>query len=257
MSIFGVIRLVSVSFCSAVIYVSLLSSVLWLTSPLSAGAPTLIAMGKTPETQDSRAPARQDAPGGSPSDKKPSKPSELSRQAVSRKTELKKAIAQSMRNDAYALQEQRRFREAALLYRESLAYWPDVGLDTYVRSLEERSGLISPGKGTSPQGTASGAGRDRMVLATFRNRSTIDVTVRPDSNTEGTGYSVLAGDIVTLPARIVQGQGSFSVLVNGKIIASAVWYEDPGFAGGVPCLLFDTTLPGGLVVMTGLRKEGM
>jgi hypothetical protein len=161
-----------------------------------------------------------------------------------------------MRNEAYTLQEQRRAREAVFLYRESLIYWPDEGLETYVRALEARSGLITPGKGQPSLGSFTATGRERAVLATFRNRSTVDVTVRAGANKDGTVQSVLAGDIMILSVPVTQGQVPFSVLVNGKVIASAVWYEEPGFAGGVPCLLFDTALSERVVIMTGLRKEG-
>jgi hypothetical protein len=183
-------------------------------------------------------------------------PSELSRQTVSRKVELKKALAESMRNDAYALQGQRRFKEAVLLYRESLSYWPDDGLETYIRSLEARSGFTTPGRAYRAQGNLAGAGRERTLLATFRNRSSVDVTVRTADNKESAGLLVLAGDITTISVPVSQGQVPVSVLQNGKVIASTVWYEDPGFAGGVPCLLFDTALSERLVTMTGLRKEG-
>ncbi|MBP1732071.1 MAG: hypothetical protein H6Q55_2500 [Deltaproteobacteria bacterium] len=213
-------------------------------------------MGRAPDTQSTGASTRQDSPGAGAPEGKASQPSELSRQAVSRKVELKKALALSMRNEAYTQQEQRRGREAVLLYRESLIYWPDDGLETYVRALEARSGFATPGKVRYSQGTPTAAGRDHTTLATFRNRSAVDVTVRAGANQGGLGQTVLAGDIMTLSVPVTQGQVPFSVLMNGKVIASAVWYEEPSFAGGVPCLLFDTALSERLVIMTGLRKEG-
>jgi hypothetical protein len=141
------------------------------------------------------------------------------------------------------------------LYRESLVYWPDPGLETYIRTLEGRAGLATPGLPYGSTAYPANSGRIGSVVATFRNRSPADVTVTARASASSPGTLVRAGDIVTLSVPLSQGQVPFLVHWNGKLIASGTWYEDPR-ASGVPCLLFDDTLPGRLVIMTGFRREG-
>ena len=218
------------------------------------GTAVLTAMGQSADPPDAGRPPSRDVPGYD--DRRPAgPPSDLSRFAIARKVELKRSLAQAIRNDAYALQQQLRYPEAVYLYRESLVYWPDPGLETYIRALEGRTGLATPGL---PYGSTTypvNSGRTGSVVATFRNRSPADVSVTAGASASSPETLVRAGDIVTFSVPLSQGQVPFSVLWNGKLIASATWYEDPR-APGVPCLLFDDTLPVRLVIMTGFRREG-
>jgi hypothetical protein len=213
----------------------------------------MLAMGQSSGPRDTGAPPGQGLPeyegGDAPSQ------SDLSRTAIARKVELKKSLAQAIRNDAYISQQRAQYREAVALYRESLVYWPDPGLETYVRTIETRAGIPTPGRPYAATGNPSAAGRTGTLLATFRNRSSGDITVRAGTDPANPGLLIRAGDIVIHSVPLVQGQVLFSVLGDGKLIASGTWYEDPG-APGVPCLLFDDTLPGRLVIMTGFRREG-
>jgi hypothetical protein len=54
-------------------------------------------------------------------------------------TETRKAQAKRLRDDAYALQQQNRLREAIAKYRDSLAVWPDQQLSDYVKQLEAQA----------------------------------------------------------------------------------------------------------------------
>lgn len=115
--------------------------------PVSAA---MLAMGQSPDTRDKGAPPGQGLPEYEGRDAPSS--SDLSRFAIARKVELKKSLAQAIRNDAYISQQRAQYREAVALYRESLVYWPDPGLETYIRALEGRAGLATPGL---PYGSAA------------------------------------------------------------------------------------------------------
>jgi hypothetical protein len=239
----------TVVFCGLTLFSSVIAGTAGYRVP---GAAVLTAMGQSADPPDAGRPPSRDVPGYD--DRRPAgPPSDLSRSAIARKVELKKSLAQAIRNDAYALQQQRRYREAVVFYRESLAYWPDPGLETYIRALEGRAGLATPGLPSTTY--PANSGRTGSVVTTFRNRSPADVSVTTGASASTPETLVRAGDIVTFSVPLSQGQVPFSVLWNGKLIASATWYEDPR-APGVPCLLFDDTLPGRLVIMTGFRREG-
>jgi hypothetical protein len=176
------------------------------------------------------------------------------------RTELKKALAKSMRDDAYAFQQRGQYREAVDLYRQSLAHWPDQALDAYARALEKRVGPDAaatravPLPQIAPAEPAGQAGNTGTVLATIRNRSLGDVNIFVAGETSGAANLVMSGDIIT---RAVAAQSGSPVIFyaerNGKVIASKTWYINPNVPGSVPGVLFDDNLPEKLSVMTAVR----
>ncbi len=206
-------------------------------------SPAMLAMGQSPDTRDMGAPPGQGLPEYEGRDAPSS--SDLSRFAIARKVELKKSLAQAIRNDAYALQQQRRYREAVALYRESLVYWPDPGLETYIRAFEGRAGLATPGLSYGSTAYPANSGRAGSVVATFRNRSPADVLVTAGASASSPGTLVRAGDIVTLSVPLSQGQVPFLVHWNGKLIASGTWYEDPPVRRESLACCSTTPCPGG------------
>jgi hypothetical protein len=181
--------------------------------------------------------------------------------AVAVKTDLKKALAKSVRDEAYVLQQRGQYREAIDRYRQSFAYWPDPALDAYIQTLEKR---VRPNAATTQAppkaqiGAAEPAGQvgnNRAVLATIRNRSPEDVNIFVAGETSGPTNLVRSGDIIT---RAVPAQPGSPVIFyaerNGKVIATKTWYINPNVPGsGVPSVLFDDGLSEKLSVMTAVR----
>jgi hypothetical protein len=173
----------------------------------------------------------------------------LARSASERKLELRRAIAGSLRDEAYAIQQQGRSQDAIIKYRESLVYFPDAGLNDYISMLEKKTGKASPAiepENPPPQSP---------IPATVRNRSRQSVHILLEGETANDSNFFTPGDIrSTSISSYPQGRVTFHALRDGKVIASSVWQRDPGNASKVPAVLFDDADgPPKLTVMTGIR----
>jgi len=173
----------------------------------------------------------------------------LARSASERKLELLRAIAGSLRDEAYASQQQGRLQDAIIKYRESLVYFPDAGLNDYISTLEKKTGTTPPVIGpenTHPQSS---------ITAFVRNRSRQSVHILPEGETANASNFFTFGDIKSMSiSSYPQGRITFHAVRDGKVIASSVWQRDPGNASKVPVLLFDDADgPPKLTVMTGIR----
>jgi hypothetical protein len=171
------------------------------------------------------------------------------RAAGERKLELLRAVAGSLRDEAYTAQRQGRLQDAVLLYRESLVYFPDAGLNDYILELEKRAGrpspALAPGNAPArPSGSASVRNRSRQSIHMLTEGAPADAS------------TLLAPDeIRSLNVTWdTQGRVSFRAVRDGKVIASSVWQRDPGDARKVPVVLFDDKDgPPKLTVMTGIK----
>jgi hypothetical protein len=206
------------------------------------------------------------APGLSANDEK-SSPGEaaLPGTAIGQETEQKKialrrAVASGLRDEAYAFQQNGQLRDAVIRYRQSLVWWPDPGLESYVVPLERKAGFDA--KQYSPEfpqaavqtGTAASAGKPPTVFATIRNRSTQDVTISVSGENRDAGTQVRAGEILVIPVRLsLNGEIAFLASRNGQTLATRRWFGNPSSAGVVPSVLYDDNLQDRLVVMTGLK----
>jgi hypothetical protein len=178
-----------------------------------------------------------------------------------RKTVLRRTIAIGLRDEAYALQQKGQLRDAVIRYRQSLVWWPDVGLESYVAPLERKAGFTASQyrpdteQATTPQAgsgkTMKKAGR---VMATIRNRSTLDVTILIRGESADAGTLVRAGEILIRPVQIgPDGEVTFLALRNSQTLASKTWYGNVVSESVVPTLLYDDNLQDRLFVMTGLK----
>ncbi|HEX7539409.1 MAG TPA: hypothetical protein VF358_03815, partial [Syntrophales bacterium] len=69
--------------------------------------------------------------------------SAIGRETEMQKIVLRRSVATSLRGEAYALQQKGQLREAVIRYRQSLVWWPDVGLESYVVPLESKAGFTA------------------------------------------------------------------------------------------------------------------
>ena len=186
--------------------------------------------------------------------------------AIGRETEMQKillrrSIATSLRGEAYALQQKGQLRDAVIRYRQSLVWWPDVGLESYLVPLESKAGFTaSQYRPETGQPAAVKAAPDKSVkkagkvIATIRNRSTLDVTILTRGESADTATLVRAGEILIRPVQLgPTGEVTFMALRNGQTLASRSWYGNAASESVVPALLYDDNLQDRLVVMTGLR----
>jgi len=182
--------------------------------------------------------------------------------AERQKIALRRSVATSLRDEAYALQQRGQLREAAIRYRQSLVYWPDSGLESFIVPLEKKAGFTAAQYRPqdtlqyTPQATASTppAAKTGIVFATVRNRSNLDIAIRTRGETPESATVVRAGEILIRPVQpAANGEVMFYAERNGQAIVSRSWYGDPRSTGLVPAVLYDDGLPERLVVMTGLR----
>jgi hypothetical protein len=173
----------------------------------------------------------------------------LARSASERKIELRRAIAGSLRDEAYAIQQQGRSQDAIIKYRESLVYFPDAGLNDYISTLEKKTGKASPVIGPENPPPQS------SIPATVRNRSRQSVHILPEGETANDSNFFTPGDIKSMSvSSYPQGRVTFHAVRDGKVIASTVWQRDPGDVTKVPAVLYDDAEgPPKLTVMTGIR----
>ena len=171
------------------------------------------------------------------------------RAASERKIELLRAIAGSLRDEAYAIQQQGRLQDAVLKYRESLVYFPDAGLNDYIVALEKRAGKPSPT--ITPQSTQARP----FLSASVRNRSMQSIHMLTEGATADASTLFAVDEIRSLSVSWdTQGRIFFRAVRDGKVIASSVWQRDPGDARKVPVVLFDDKDgPARLTVMTGIK----
>jgi len=176
-----------------------------------------------------------------------------------KKIVLRRAVASSLRDEAYAFQQKGQLRDAVIRYRQSLVWWPDPGLETYVVALERTAGFDA--KQYRPEllqaavqtGAGASVGKPATVFATIRNRSTQDVTISVSENRDA-GTQVRAGEILVIPVQLApNGEITFLAARNGQALATRGWFGNPSSPSVVPSVLYDDNLQERLVVMTGLR----
>lgn len=182
--------------------------------------------------------------------------------AERQKIAIRRSVATSLRDEAYALQQKGQLREAAIRYRQSLVYWPDSGLESFIVPLEKKAGFTAAQYRPQDtlqdtlQATASTppAAKPGIVFATVRNRSNLDIAIRTRGETPESATVVRAGEILIRPVQpAANGEVMFYAERNGQAIVSRSWYGDPRSTGLVPAVLYDDGHPERLVVMTGLR----
>ena len=172
------------------------------------------------------------------------------------KLALRRAVAASLRDEAYGLQQKGQIRDAVIRYRRSLAYWPDTGLESYLAPLERQAGF-SPSQ-YNPQAVQAAPGSaapvPARVYATVRNRSARDITLAVRGEAPEAATAVRAGEIRIRPVSLGPGgEVSFEVSRDGQVLETRSWKGNPGSSAVVPVLLYDDALKGRLFVMTGLR----
>jgi hypothetical protein len=178
-----------------------------------------------------------------------------------KKIDLRRAVASSLRNEAYAFQQQGQLRDAVIRYRQSLVWWPDAGLEAYVAPLERKAGFDAIRyrpellqAAAVPAGSAASVSKPGMVFATIRNRSTQDVIIRTQNESPDAGTLVRAGEILIRPVQLTSnGEVTFLAVRNGQTLATRSWYGNPSSASVVPAVLYDDNLQDRLFVMTGLK----
>lgn len=183
------------------------------------------------------------------------------RPAIAEETErqklaLRRAVATGIRDEAYALQQKGQIRDAVIRYRQSLVYWPDTGLESYIGPLEQRAGFQpSQYKPEKRQVAAGGAAPGPARLyATVRNRSARDITLAVRGEAPEAATTVRAGEIRIRPVSPgAGGEAIFEVSRDGRVLETRTWKGNPGSTSVVPALLYDDSLQGRLFVMTGLR----
>jgi hypothetical protein len=171
--------------------------------------------------------------------------------ASERKLELLRAIAGSLRDEAYAIQREGRLQEAAIRYRESLVYFPDAGLNDYIIALEKRFGR------TSPTITSGSPQSSSFVSVSVRNRSRQSIHILPEAATADASTFFAPNEVRSISAsQDSQGRIAFRAVRDGKVLASSAWQRDPGDERKVPVALFDDLDgPPKLTVMTGIRQR--
>jgi hypothetical protein len=178
-----------------------------------------------------------------------------------RKIAIRRAVATSLRDEGYALQQKGQLRDAVIRYRQSLVWWPDVGLESYVVPLESKAGFTASQyrpeteQGATVQaGSANAVKKAGMVMATIRNRSTLDVTILTRGESADAGTLVRAGEILLRPVQLEpNGEVTFLAVRNSQTLVSRTWYGNAASENVVPTLLYDDNLQDRLFVMTGLK----
>ena len=177
-----------------------------------------------------------------------------------KKIALRRAVASSLRDEAYAFQQKNQLRDAAIRYRQSLVWWPDPGLESYVVPLERKAGFDAKQyrpelqQAALPMVTAADVNKPAMVFATIRNRSTQDVTIAVSGENRDAGTQVRAGEILIIPVQLSpNGEITFMAARNGQTLATGRWFGNPSSASVVPAVLYDDNLQERLVIMTGLK----
>jgi len=187
--------------------------------------------------------------------------STIGRETEMQKIVLRRSVATSLRGEAYALQQKGQLRDAVIRYRQSLVWWPDVGLESYLVPLESKAGFTAnqyrpeTGQTAAVQPAADKAVKKAgRVFATIRNRSTLDVTILTRGESADAGTLVRAGEILIRPVQLgPTGEVTFLALRNGQTLASRSWHGNAASESVVPSLLYDDNLQDRLVVMTGLK----
>ena len=178
---------------------------------------------------------------------------ELSQTAENRKAEILKAFAQGLRDDAYKVQLKGNYEEAITKYRKSLAYWPDVELDKYIRQVEIKAGPSLTG--SQPGNPLSQTPNTDAVIATIRNRSKGSTHIFAQDKTFSPENVFRPGEIRSVPVHMsANGAITFYAGRDGKVIASETWHGSSRDPNRIPCVLFDDlSAAKKLSVMTGLR----
>jgi hypothetical protein len=177
-----------------------------------------------------------------------------------KKIALRRAVASSLGDEAYAFQQKGQLRDAVIRYRQSLVWWPDPGLDSYVVPLERKAGFDAKQyrpellQAAAQTITAASVSKPPTVFATIRNRSTQDVIISVGGENRDADTLVRAGEILVIPVQLAaNGEITFRAARNGQTLATRSWFGNPSSAGVVPSVLHDDNLQNRLVVMTGLK----
>lgn len=178
-----------------------------------------------------------------------------------RKIVIRRAVATSLRDEGYALQQKGQLRDAVIRYRQSLVWWPDVGLESYVVPLESKAGFTASQyrpeteqAATFQAGSAKAVKKAGIVMATIRNRSTLDVTILARGESADAGTLVRAGEILLRPVQLEpNGEVTFLAVRNSQTLVSKTWQGNSASENVVPTLLYDDNLQDRLFVMTGLK----
>jgi hypothetical protein len=211
---------------------------------VSAAEPVYSAVGEKSSSGESAVPA-----------------SAIGLETEQKKVALRRAVASSLRDEAYACQQRGQLRDAVIRYRQSLVWWPDTGLEAYVAPLERKAGFdaiqyrpeVQQAEAV-PAGSGATAGKPGMVFATIRNRSTQDVVILTRNESPDAGTLVRAGEILVRPVQLTpNGEVTFLAVRNGQTLATRSWYGNPSSASVMPAVLYDDTIRDRLVVMTGLK----
>ncbi|OPY61537.1 MAG: hypothetical protein A4E57_04177 [Syntrophorhabdaceae bacterium PtaU1.Bin034] len=222
---------------------------------LSACAPAVIRTDPEPRAYpqapaqypEARAPYPQTRPAAPQSD--------LRRATIEKQTEMRKSVAKGIRDEAYGLQQRGLIREAVAKYRESLFYWPDFALDSYVVKLENT--VKAPLPGASGQTQAPGAQTGpREMIAAVRNRSTGEVSMRLSEGGESREVLFQPGEIRELAIRTSpSGEITAYVLQGGRTVAGRKWLWNSGDPSLVPAILYDDKEPESLILMKAMRTR--
>ncbi len=136
-----------------------------------------------------------------------------------------------------------------------------MGLESYVVPLESKAGFTaSQYRPETEQGATVQAGSGKavkkagMVMATIRNRSTLDVTILTRGESADAGTLVRAGEILLRPVQLEpNGEVTFLAVRNSQTLVSKTWHGNAASENVVPTLLYDDNLQDRLFVMTGLK----
>lgn len=176
---------------------------------------------------------------------------EMPQKAETRKAEIMRAFAKSLRDEAYSLQMKGHLNEAIIKYRKSLTYWPDSDLENHIQLLEKKSGELFPDNqpAASPESITNKT--QRVITATIRNRSNEGVHIFTQGETFNPNNHFMPQEIRFVPVQIQSnGEVIFYAGRDGRILDSKTWRGDPRYQDRVPCVLFDKEK---LIILTGIR----
>lgn len=211
-----------------------------------------------PQPYPGQPPYSQTQPPYSPSQPYPPgpPPGDFGRATIERQMEIRKATAQGLRLEAYGLQQKKLFREAVSKYRESLAYWPDPSLEAYIGTIENTMKLPSSQIFRPSTGQGMIMGQPYTMMATFRNRSNSEVSLRLSEGRGTPDVTFLPGEILELALTTNPGgEITVSVLQAGRLVAMKRWIRLPGDPSAVPAIIYDDKEPERLLIMTAIKTR--
>ena len=180
-------------------------------------------------------------------------PGDFTRATVGKQLETRRAAANGIREEAYALQRRGLVREAIMKYRQSLVTWPDPGLEAYIGTIEQTMKMPSSQRSRPWIGQAIPVGQPSTMIATIRNRSNSDISLRLSEGGGSSEVTFLAGEILELALTTSPtNEITVSVQQAGRVTAIKKWIWIPGEPSAVPVILYDDKEPEKLIIMTGI-----